>query len=206
MTRNSEALHPAATKKPMQKPAGCGFRIAAAVCATMLLGLAGCTTTTVSTSDGRPMPPDPRPAPETPENALANRLVMSTTRPQDTNGNGYPDLIPVGVTLFAEPHATPVWRRGSFRFVVGGVKEVNEPDARPIAEWVLPPEEVQESRVRTMLGPGYSFSLSLLDNPSDRLPLIEVNLRGEFIPEEEGAPEVFSHVLQLQIGRGFVQQ
>lgn len=138
--------------------------------AVVALSLSGCSRTTgVTTSDGRPMPPDPRPAPQTPAEApITSVVLLHPIKAVDTNGNAYGDHIPVEVYLIAEPHPTPTYREGTFDFVLLPPSDESGEQREPIAQWSFDSETAQKRRIRQFFGPGYAFELSLLDSGGER--------------------------------------
>jgi len=165
---------------------------------------AGCTSSGSVTSDGRPMPPKPRAAPVTPVGAVPNSMTLLVSyKPEDTDGNGFPDLIRAAAALFAQPHPTPVYAEGSFVFTLYRLGEARLPGARPIATWRFSPEQVAAARSRDLYGPSHSFAFSLLDAGGDRLPPSRGDLRGRFEPVG-GGPVVYSsdEVRAVLLGRG----
>ena len=82
--------------------------------ATLLACVPACQTSRVVTSDGRPMPAKPRRAPEVPAGAEPNRMTLLVVpRPDDTDGNGYPDTIQIASSLFSYPHPTAMEANGA---------------------------------------------------------------------------------------------
>ena len=154
----------------------------------MLVLGGGCQTTKVHSSDGRAMPPKPQRAPRVPAGAKANRIAMMVgAKPQDSNGNGYPDLIRVTTYLFSEPHPTPIREEGTFVFELypAGLTD-SEQDL--IARWRLGPEELKRAQSVDLPGVCYAFSLGLLEVRSDALPLMMANLACRFEPADGRAP------------------
>jgi hypothetical protein len=165
--------------------------------------LSGCQTTAVHTSDGRPMPPDPRPAPRTPTDAVPNAMAMRVgAKPLDTNNNGFPDLIEVESFLFAEPHPTPMFADGTFVFELFLRGQALSDDATPIARWVFTGKDLQRSRVLSdLFGPSYRFNLSLFEVGGDEFPLTGADLTGRFEPGDGGDAVRCRGVRSIQIGR-----
>jgi hypothetical protein len=150
---------------------------------------AGCQTERVMTSDGRPLPPEPRAAPRAPEGVTPNRmLLLVSQRPEDTNGNGFPDNIRVETALFSHPHPTALEVDGTFVFQLFKMGESNRPDAEVVAEWRVP--ATADDRARAAYGLCYRFGLSLItdDAEGDLLPRMQGDLRGSFEPTAEGPP------------------
>ena len=150
------------------------------------------------------MPPKPRSAPVTPFAAVPNSMTLLVSyKPEDTDGNGFPDLIRAAAALFSQPHPTPVFADGTFVFTLFRLGEARVADATPIGEWTFTPEEVARARTRDLYGPSHSFSFSLIDSGGDRLPPSRGDLRGRFEPAN-GGPTVYSsdEVRAVLLGRG----
>ena len=171
--------------------------------AAVLLVAAGCRTESVVTSDGRPMPPDPRPAPMAPAGLQPNRMtLLSMQKAEDSDGNGYPDRIHATAALFAVPHEMAVEADGAFVLTLFRQGEAHVTDARPLGEWRFENERLYQIRTRTLYGVAYPLQISLLDHGSDRLPPIMADLRGRYEPAG-GGETVYSsdEIRPVQIGR-----
>jgi hypothetical protein len=165
----------------------------AAWAALVVLLAAGCETT-VETSDGRRMPPAPREGPRTPEDAPLNAMaIMLGPKPLDTNGNLRPDTIQVEAYLFARPFPAPLHREGTFEFAIyapGRAGSPQAPNPDPIRAWSIPPEQAAALRSRSLIGPCYAISLSLLDGGgTDSIGEQTVDLIARFAPAD-GSPVV----------------
>lgn len=166
------------------------------------LVLLGCATETVTTSDGRPRSERPRAAPVTPDTARINRMAfMVGSKPDDTTGNGYPDLIRVTVVLFAQPHPMAVRGEGTFQFDLYPFGTANRPDVEPIASWTLEGDAVSEAHSSGYYGPAYQFRLSLLEAGGDEYPFMSADLRCSFIPADGSAPVRSQGVRSIRIGK-----
>lgn len=172
-----------------------------AICA--LVALPACQTTVISSSSGRPMPPPPRAAPPTPDSAVPQRMMLVVAPIcDDTDGNGFPDLIKVEAALFAPPYPTAMEARGAFVFSL--YRKGSPRSAPPLAEWRFDDETVTAAQARTIYGVCYRLSLSLLDAlGTDRLPPMPTDLRGRYEPSAGGTPVRSSDELRpVQIGGG----
>lgn len=151
---------------------------AAALAGFALLATAGCVTTSGGRAEGPPPP--------APKGIIPDTLLISAGVPVDSDANGYADTIPAVAYLFAESggYPLPIWTPGSFVF------RLQAPDGRPLAEWTLPPAEVASQRANLPPGPGYVFSLRLLDVGTDHLEVPTADLTATFTPE--GEPPVAS--------------
>lgn len=170
--------------------------------ACILIVLAGCQTERVITSDGRPLPPPPRPAPPPPPSAKANRMAFFVgQKPDDTNRNGYPDLISTTVMLVSSPHPTPIRQDGAFVFEMYPPGRYGSRDAKPIVSWRLEGEAVRRAEAIALAGPCYQFQLSLLAVGGDVLEFDRGDLICRFEPAD-GSPVVVSDgVRTIQLGR-----
>jgi len=171
-------------------------------CVLTLLILAACQTERVQTSDGRPMPPKPHPAPAAPAGAIANRMALLVgSKADDTNGNGYPDQIQATVVLFASPHPTPILADGAFVFSLYPMGQAKAAGGEVLAEWRVEGEAVRASQAVARYGPCYRFRLCLLDSVGDVHPLSRADLVCRFEPTD-GSPTVMSDgIRSIQIGR-----
>lgn len=106
------------------------------------------------------------------------QMLMSRGTPTDSDGNGFPDTIPVVVYLFPDARESdlPIWSMGAFRF------EISSADGRPVGRWEFGDALAERARVRLAPGPGYSFFLRLGPG-EDRLPPINAELRASFVHE-----------------------
>jgi len=160
--------------------------------ATVVAALAGCVTTSVETSDGRPPPPQPRAAPATPADApITDVAAVLGPKPLDTNGNLRPDTIQVELYLFARPYPSPTMRDGSFEISLYPMGQSGSPDAPaadPLRTWTVGPDAVRAARAMALAGPCYRINLSLLDGgQSDDLGVSSVDLTARFRPTGEDA-------------------
>lgn len=182
-----------------RRPAGTRSLHAAVV--VLISTTAGCTSS-VTTSDGRPMPPVPHAAPQTPSDSKPNAMAMLVGfKPTDTDGNNYPDLITVQTYLYSRPHPTSIYDDGAFVFELykaGGTAR-NE---KPLLTWRFEKADVDNARMYSRLFErGYTFKLSLLEHGSDRLPLTTGNLIGRFEPADGSEPIRCVGVRTIQIGK-----
>lgn len=181
-----------------------GLRRAALVAgAAVVLAGIGCQTETVSMSDGRALPPEPRSAPVTPDTAVPNRMLLGVaSKPIDTDGNGFPDMIMVSVHLFAEPHPSPIFEDGTFTFALYRAGTYNARNAQPIAKWTITGDRLEQAKTRSLAGPMYNFRLNLNESGGDRYPLQGVDLAATFVSSKR--PDVTvkpGGLISMQIGR-----
>ncbi len=164
--------------------------------------LCGCATEQVTTSDGRPMAERPRKAPTTPPDAAINKMAfMVGSRPEDTTGSGYPDLIRATVVLFATPHPMAVRGQGVFHFNLYPFGTAGRESATPIASWTIEGNDVTKAHAESYYGPAYQFQLSLLEAGGDELPYTSADLRCTFVPDDGSPPVRSEGVRSIRIGK-----
>jgi hypothetical protein len=179
-------------------------RLAAAAIALGLLLCtpAGCTTERIIRSEGGPLPPEPRPLPAVPAGVVPTQMAFVVgSKPQDANGNGFPDLVAVTVYLFAPPHRAAIEGDGTIVVSMYAMGQFGQPDVEPLAVWTRGGAELQAARVRALYGLGYQFQLSLLEGGSDVFPLSQVDLVCRFEPLDGSPPIHSTGVRTIQIGR-----
>lgn len=145
------------------------FRVLAyvGVCAVACFVLPGCAG---NKNGGKSLP-------QQPAEVVPSRMTISAALPQDTDLNGYPDTIDLTIFVFDERYPIPLDVPGSFTFKLSGAKE-----AKLLREWVIPPEKVVAAKRRMPAGPGYVFSLSLLENGGDHIEAQHADLTAEYTP------------------------
>lgn len=138
--------------------------------------------------------PRDRPAPKQPQWARPSALLVSTSFPEDTDGNGYLDAIGVTVYVFDDqfPGAS-IQVPGAFSFSLTG------PQGVTLARWDLTADQAA-ALVRSMPpGPGYVIRLSLLEQGTDRTDVRNAELHTVFTPTSGQA--VRAKALTVTIGR-----
>jgi hypothetical protein len=145
-------------------------------------------------------------APATPAGAKANKMAFFVgQKPDDSNGNGYPDLISITVLLFSTPHPTAILQPGQFMFTLYPQGTINDPGVKPLGMWRIDGPRVQAAQAVTLGGPCYQFQLSMLDPQAgfktDRLPLDQADLVCEFLPADGSPPVQCDGVRTIQIGK-----
>lgn len=164
--------------------------------------LFGCQTESVTTSDGRPMPPEPRAITPPPSGTIPDDMMFLVgSKPTDSNGNGYPDLISITVALFARPHQTPLHAPGSFTFELYPMGRAGAPNVEPICSWTITAEEAALQRTRAVYGPCYQFEITLLDAGGDRFTLGRGDLVCRFQPDGDHPVVRNKGIRTIQIGR-----
>lgn len=138
-----------------------------AACAGACLMLSACAG---SKPGNKPLPPQPA-------EVVPSRMTISAALPQDTDLNGYPDTIDLTIFVFDDRYPIPLDVPGSFTFKLSGSKE-----GKLLREWEIPPDKAAAARRRMPAGPGYVFSLSLLENGGDHIEAQHADLTAEFVP------------------------
>lgn len=179
-----------------------GKRIAITIALAGLVTGVGCQTERITTSDGRAMPPEPRPPTAAPADLPPRIMYLQPFPLIDGDGNGYPDLIPIETRLWADLRFAALEADGTFVFTLYRRGEAGRPGAEPIAEWLIEGEAVQAGRAQSPIGVRYLFRLNLLESTTDRLPPTHADLRGRYEPAN-GAAVVHTRdeVRPVQIGR-----
>jgi hypothetical protein len=182
---------------PLVRP---GVGLAVMSCACVLLW--ACQTERVTTSDGWPLPPEPRPIPVPPQSLRADRMAfMVGSKPDDTDNNGFPDLIRASVALFSSEHPTALREQGAFVFMLYPQGSTSIAETRPLAEWRIEGEALQSTLAAAQYGPCYQFSLSLLQTPGgDRLPSDRADMVCTFEPADGSEAVHSAGVRTLQVG------
>ncbi len=172
------------------------------MCASAAGFLVACQTDKVTTSDGWPLPPEPRATPVPPAGIKADRMAfMVGSKPDDTDNNGYPDAIRASVALFSTEHPTALREDGAFEFILYQQGQSETPGSKPIAQWRIEGEALRPSLAMAQYGPCYQFILSLLATPSgDKLPIERADMICRFEPADGSATVQSMGVRSLQIG------
>lgn len=164
-----------------------------ALAAGLAFGLAGCKSVDDGPVDGgRPTVVNP----SQPSDAVVDRLSITSSWPEDTDANGYPDQI--GVTAFLFDSRQPVVSiraPGTFTARLLGA------DGKDVRTWTLTEKETDDSLRRMPVGPGYVFILDLNANGGDKLPTQNVDLLVSFTTAE-GKVIRSRGATSLRVGRG----
>jgi hypothetical protein len=177
------------------------------VVALVAPALQACQTERVTTSDGWPLPPEPRAIPVPPASLQADRMTfMVGSKPDDTDNNGFPDLIRASVALFSSEHPTALRQNGAFVFMLYPQGSTSIAGSQPLAQWRIEGEDLRETLAEAQYGPCYQFTLSLLQTPGgDRLPSERADMICTFEPADGGAGVHSTGVRTLQVGGRFAQ-
>lgn len=143
--------------------------------------LGGGCVTDVSTSDGRPMPPSPVAPPAQPPGLEPTEVVLRIgAKPNDSDGNGYPDLIAIEAYLFAPPFPSPIAAEGEFVFDARAEGLSSSDSSVPMASWTFTREEVEAAAAPGAFGLSYAFLLGMRETCGDNFPVMNINIRARF--------------------------
>lgn len=144
------------------------------VAAPALALLAGCVT------EGGPKAVRPPP-----RGLVPHSLTMVTQNPVDTNENGYRDTMPVVIYVFgSDPsYPSPFTVAGAFDFYLV------DAEGRRIRDWSFLPDATARAVRKLAPGPGYVFTLSLLEGGDDALEAGNARLVGILRQEDFVNPE-----------------
>jgi len=130
-------------------------RLVAVACSVAVLLAGGCVT---ETREAPPKISRSKPTrPVKPAGIRPEQMMLSAGVATDTDGNAYPDLVPVVVYLFGDSnrYALPLRERGVFEFrLIGSV-------SGPLGRWVFPEEEVERAIGDSAAGTCYRFGLKM---------------------------------------------
>lgn len=159
-------------------------------CALSLLAM-GCVT------EGRPQHQIPPPPSAPSSDVFPTVIDVSASRfGQDSDKNGYADVVNVSVFLFnLEKHPASLHAAGQFVF------ELTGDDNKRIAQWTLTAAEVQACRRDLLPGPGYVFQLSIRDQISDEIPRTDAQLSVMYIPAAGGQALRSPNPVRVSIGK-----
>ena len=150
--------------------------------AVVAFGSGGCVTETVSSTLGSSPRREVRYVAPAPASAPINDLaVLKGMRPFDTTGDGFPNQINVSVYLFARPYAVPRFVEGALIFTLTPPREVE-----PIAEWTFDSAALAASRIRNVIGEGYTVKLDLSKAGVSHVPSGSGDLKVVFVPTDGG--------------------
>jgi hypothetical protein len=149
--------------------------------------------------------PEPVPAPAVPAGAQANRMTLLVSpNTEDSNGNGFPDVVHVTSSLFSHPYPTPIQADGTFVFELYAVGDGQQANDEPLAVWRRGPKQSENVKTMAIYGTCYPFALSLLEVfQSDRVPQIPLTIMGYYEPADGSEIVRCSQELRsVQLGRG----
>jgi hypothetical protein len=118
--------------------------------------------------------------------------VLYAPKPTDSDANGRPDRLSIELYLFARPYPTPIWREGTLNvaaYRMGTAGSATAPGDRPIHVWSIPTRDLDLGRFRSLIGEGYRFQVSLLDDGgNDRIDGTAIDFVTWFRPSSGAAP------------------
>lgn len=148
--------------------------------------------------DGPQPPPRPRPiAVPQPSGMSAKTLVLTADQvPSDSSGNGYADTFQVIIYIFGDRnrHELPIHVDGTMIF------ELTAASGETLARWSLDEQQVRDGQFEALVGPGYGFTLNILDVATDRTENRLADLRAVFIPVQ-GQPIETRGAATIRVGR-----
>ena len=119
------------------------------------------------------MPPRARVPQTAPEGVAVNAMsVLYAPKPTDSDANGRPDRLSIELYLFARPDPTPIWREGTLNvaaYRMGTAGSATAPGDHPMHVWSIPTRDLDLGRFRSLIGEGYRFQVSLLDDGGNDL-------------------------------------
>jgi hypothetical protein len=120
----------------------------------------------------------PRPAGRPPSGIKPESMVVLAPNLVDTNENSYRDTTPVVVYVFGDRpgYAAPIEIAGSFEF------KLMDRSGGLVGAWAYTPEQTAQALRRLSPGPGYVFTLNLLDHGTDVTEVREADLVCTFTP------------------------
>lgn len=106
------------------------------------------------------------------------QIQLTLGLPSDSDGNGYPDTVHAMAYLFPDSRYSdqPVSDTGTFYF------EMHNASGQLAAQWVFPPEIVEQAERRMPAGPAYSMYVRLAEG-ADRMPPSAMDIRVQFLSE-----------------------
>ena len=124
---------------------------------------------------------------------IPRRLVVLVALPEDRDGNGFPDQLPVILYLFGNDEL-PTFASGTLRATL------RTADEEIIRQWAIPSDALQQGARQFPAGPGYQLGLQL-EPGQDRMPRIPADLIVQFEPT--AAPsQVVGGLASLHLGAG----
>ncbi len=106
------------------------------------------------------------------------QIQLNVGMPFDADGNGYADTIQALVYLFPDSRVSPfpVRNSGTFNFIM------QDGSGNLVAQWVFPPEIVEQAQRNLPAGPGYSMYLRLAPG-EDAIPPLSADIHVWFLTE-----------------------
>ncbi len=125
------------------------------------------------------------------------QMMLSAGVATDTDGNNYPDTIPVVVYLFGDTrrYALPIKSRGSFEFFLDGL------DGERLGHWIFPPDETAEALGESEAGANYRFMLRM-DPRRERMTSRPASLRAIFTVDASNERVFSTGTATIRVGAG----
>lgn len=124
-------------------------------------------------------------------------MLLSAGEPNDADGNGFPDTVPVTIYLFGDGryYELPLAEPGSFEFVI------TADNGQEIGRWIFPEDETKRAQGGSYAGVCYRFALRLSPG-RDRLRSVPAGLRAIFTNAETGQRVASSGTATIRLGAG----
>jgi len=168
----------------------------AALSLTVALG-AGCQTTITDSSGRRVSRPEPTRVGPAPAGTRARQMMLVAGVPNDSDGNGFPDTVPVVVYLFApvDEYPLPLIEPGEFRF------ELTDRSGERVGLWSFSEALTANSAQELPPGSGYVFGLRMAPGV-DRRRNEPAALTAVFTASSDGRTVTSSGSATVRIGAG----
>lgn len=168
---------------------------------TTLLAAVGCGGRRMTEGYYRPLAPLEREIAPCPPDARADKLVLDvSTTPEDTDGDGYPDVIRATAHLFDDRYIPSIREQGEFVFQLFAAGEVGEGEAEPLRRWRVV-EEPATAPARSAFGDCYNFDLSLRAGGASTLSIPTADLMCWFEPADGRSPVYAGEISPVRMGR-----
>lgn len=169
--------------------------IAAACCLGAIVSITGCVTETSAVAPEREHRAARRPV--QPSGIKPVQMMLSAGVASDTDGNNFPDTIPVVVYLFGDTrrYALPIKAKGTFEFFLEGL------DGARLGHWVFPPEETAKALGGSEAGANYRFMLRM-DPRRERMPSRPASLRAIFTVDASNDRVFSTGTATIRVGAG----
>jgi hypothetical protein len=163
--------------------------VAALVCVT------GCVTEVKPSTPAREKASFTKPS--RPVGIEPEQMLLTASAPNDADGNGFPDTIPVTIYLFGDTrrYRLPIAEQGTFDFTV------TTRDGREVGRWIFSEDETRLAQGDSPAGVCYRFALRL--GPGrDRFRSVPVSLRAIFTNAKTGQQVASLSSATIRLGMG----
>lgn len=163
--------------------------------ALLLGGPVACVSETVQTAPERDRHAPAKPS--RPAGVVPEQMTLSAGAPSDSDGNLFPDMIPVVVFLFGDTrrYELPITAKGTFEFFLAG------PDGAELGHWVFAPDDAARAVGETMAGKCYRFALRMAPD-RDRMSSRPASLRAIFTNSETNERVFSPGTTTIRVGAG----